>query len=306
MVGAGSVSTTYPAGTSEMLSVAEIQLALRELRAQHCAPDANTGHPHAPDGRYGAKAPEADTVTAAGDDDPKPGRLASGWIAVASAHAGAGASCVALLLADALAQAGRPTRLIEVATPARAGLAGAADTELGLDESGCWRMGRRGAALLCRRTGDEPPQAWPGRNRRAKTVVDVGLPSLDNAARLAQDAPLLVLVCRASVPGVRATEHLLDQLSYPNTDRLVVAAIGAKRWPGQVAAATGRRLGELRAAGRVVRVPTDRRLELAGPTCGPLPRQLLAAGRQLLDRIGHAEHGGDQTGTAGPSDWKDT
>jgi len=290
----------YPAAGSSELSVTEIQQALRDLRAQHGWPPAGVNRACAPsqDHHAGGSGPAAADAVAG---DPEPGRFAPGWIAVAAAHAGAGASCVALLLADALTGTGRSTRLIEVAAPARAGLSAAADTELGLDDSGCWRLGRRGAALLCRRVSDGPPLSWPDGDDGAVTVVDVGLPGLGDVARMAEDGPLLVLVCRAGVPGVLATELLLEQLPDPIAGRVTVAAVGPKRWPGAVAAAAGRRLETLRAAGRVVRVPTDRRLELTGPACGPLPRPLLAAGRHLLDRIDLAEHGGDQTRAAGPS-----
>jgi hypothetical protein len=64
-------------------------------------------------------------------------------VLVLAAHAGAGASTVALLLGDTLAATGTATRLIECADPSRSGIAAATDTELGEDPSG-WRRGRRG------------------------------------------------------------------------------------------------------------------------------------------------------------------
>jgi hypothetical protein len=82
------------------------------------------------------------------------------------------------------------------------------------------------------------------------------------------------------VPGVRSTEQLLERLA---PQAVVVAAIGPSRWPGEVTGSLGPRLRALRAAGRVVPVPMDRRLQVTGPTSAPLPRPLRAAGRSLLE-----------------------
>lgn len=214
--------------------------------------------------------------------------LGSDWVAVVSAHSGAGASCVALAVADALADTGRACRLIEAAHPARSGLVAAASAELGTDPSGAWRRGSRRLTTLYRRATDAAPQGWPDPLQDAATVVDLGLPAPANVARLVADRPCIVLVCRVTVPGLRLAEQLLAELDGTS---IVLAAVGPGRWPGEVAASVGDRVRALREGRRVVTVPDDRRLQVTGPTNSPLPKSVLHAGRELLGLIDAARLG---------------
>jgi hypothetical protein len=220
--------------------------------------------------------------------------LAGPVVLVLAGHAGAGASAVALLLGEAAAGAGVPTRLIECADPIRSGLATATDAELGEDPSG-WRCGRRGRLEIDRLSShvaevDEvipPRRADSDRAQASLAVVDAGWPAWDVLAgaswmsRLLTTADVLV-VCRATVPGVRQTEQLLAALPGPAP---LTAAVGPARWASAVKASCGPMLSAARAADRIVPVPLNRQLEMTGLTAGPLPKQLTAAGRWLASRV---------------------
>jgi hypothetical protein len=220
--------------------------------------------------------------------------LAGAAVLVLAAHAGAGASTVALLLSEAVALDGTHTRLVECADPTRSGVAAATDAELGEDPSG-WRCGRRGPLEV-----DRPSRHLPGAEEVAAprsasadaagasvTVVDAGWPAWDIIAGTGWVTGLLsiaqiVLVCRATVPGVRQIEQLLAAL--PGQQPLI-AAVGPSKWPGVVSAGCGPLLRAARADDRIVPVPLDRQLAVTGLTAGPLPRQLTVAGRSLAGHI---------------------
>ena len=214
-------------------------------------------------------------------------------VAVLAAHAGAGASTVAVAIAEALAAGGTATRLVEVADPARSGLAAATSAELGVDGSG-WRHGRRGPLQVDRLAehigglGELLPPR-PGEAGVSECIVlDLGLPAGEVlAARgwLAQllDAARLVLVCRPTVPAVRQAEQLLVDLQ--SIHPVLLAAPGSGRWPGAVTASCGPAMRAIREAGRVVTVPLDRRLEVDGVTADPLPRPIAAAGKALAAQL---------------------
>ena len=161
---------------------------------------------------------------------PPPGRR---WVAVVGAHRGAGASTVALALADAAATAGWPVHLVSCNAPAECGLVGAATVELGTDPTGAWRTGRRGAGvtlarpapgrdLITRAAASQgsadpgPGSAWPPLppgvdERDLLTVVDAEAGAA-RAPQLLATAAAVLLVCRVSVPGVHDVEQLLDAL----------------------------------------------------------------------------------------------
>lgn len=80
-------------------------------------------------------------------------------VAVVGAHGWSGASTTALLIAEAAARRGRRVRLLDLAAPARSGLAAASVTEQGVDETGRWRLGSRGAVAV-HRLAD--PVSWLG------------------------------------------------------------------------------------------------------------------------------------------------
>ena len=266
-----------------LLSVAEIQQAFRELRARKPSEPATcTGRPSGP-----ARGSQP-AVTRGADLD-------GAWVSVVAAHAGAGASTVALAIADAAAAAGRATHLVETAHPTRSGLVAAANAELGLDASGAWRRGSRGQVTIDRRGGNDTPIGWPAvtASDDGLVVVDLGLPSPDSLTRLATSGCRIVVACRPTVPGVRLAEQLLNSVTGP----VIVASVGAGKWPGEVSASLGPRLRALRAANAVVTVPADRRLGVTGPTNYPLPKPVATAGRSLLALI-DAARSGDATASA--------
>jgi hypothetical protein len=226
-------------------------------------------------------------------------RLDLSWVRVLAGHSGAGASTTALEVADAAAAAGRQVQLVEAAHPSRSGLVAASSAELGLDESGAWRRGTRGQPALVgqvtivRRASAAQPEAWPILDRQSTdgdrsdlgevparlVVVDLGSVPVDALDTVADLGCRAVVACRQTVSGVRLTEQLLDRLGTPHA---VIAMLGPRRWPGEVESSAGPRLKAIRDAGRVVTVPVDRRLEITGPSCVPLRKPLLAAGRELL------------------------
>ncbi len=274
-----------------LLSVAEIQQAFRDLRARTPSEAATVRAPEQvqveerPTGPGGGSQP---APTPGADLDPT-------WVSVVAAHAGAGASTVALAIADAAAAAGRATHLIETAHPTRSGLVAAANAELGLDASGAWRRGNRGQVTIDRRAGNDSPRGWPiaATPDDGLVVVDLGLPTPDTVTRLATSGGRIVVVCRPTVPGVRLAEQLLNAITSP----VIVASVGAGKWPGEVNASLGPRLRELRANNAVVPVAADRRLEVTGPTNSPLPKPVATAGRSLLGLIDDARSG-DATASA--------
>jgi hypothetical protein len=188
---------------------------------------------------------------------------------------------VALAISEAAAGTDRRVHLVETAHPRRSGLIAAASAELGTDAAGAWRRGSRGRVTIDRRVADVEPGGWPVlpiTDEPAVPVLDLGLPALEDLARLAADRTRTVVVCRLTVPGVRLTEHVLSQLA---EQPVVVAVVGPARWPPVVKANCGPRLRESRSRGRVVRVPVDRRLQTAGLTGDPLPKAVADAGRAL-------------------------
>lgn len=279
-----------------LLSVAEIQQAYRELLRRRSAGAGLRLHSAAdPTGEEQPPAPHTSPVpenTAphmsggplAGTPDTSRGlsvaEVEQDWVAIVAAHSGAGASSVALALADAFDAAGRPCRLIEAAHPARSGLVAVASAELGNDASGAWRRGSRRLTTVYRRAGAAPPGGWPDAVPAAATVIDLGLPALANIARLLDTRPTVVVVFRVTVPGLRAAEHLLTELH--GGTRTVLAAVGPARWPGAVAASIGRHVRGGREDRQFVCVPEDRHLQVTGPTTAPLPKAVSAAGRELL------------------------
>ena len=233
-------------------------------------------------------APPVETFPSLGGVLPwRRGDASAPVVLVLAGHAGAGASAVALAVAEGLAD-GRRVQLVEYAEPARSGLVAASSMELGAE--GAWRQGRRGRLeilRLARRPADgewpRPPEAGGGGRL---LVVDIGW-SL-TAALL--DAPperpfgpgeQVVVVTRLTVPAVRQTERVLGSVG----GEAVVAAVGPARWPRAVEASCGPNLQELRSRGRVIRVPLDRRLETAGLSSDRLPRPVAAAGASLASLL---------------------
>ena len=213
-------------------------------------------------------------------------------VTVLAAHGGAGASTLALALAESLA-ATRPTRLVDVAEPVRSGLTCASTTELGPDGTG-WLLGRRGDLQVDRRDpGSEPAGVVPPPRAPEPgqvVVIDQGTQDLGSWEAAARSGGGLVVAALATAPSVQAALRLLED----HPDAVLVLVDGPHR--------TGRRLrtpGQSVAPDRVVRVPYLRRLLASGLTADPLDRRLLAAGervRQLLRPRPAAVGGGDLIG----------
>jgi len=227
-------------------------------------------------------------------DQPMPA-LDAGWTTVSAAHPGAGATTLALAVAEAAAVRDRDTHLIELADPWRSGLVAASDTEFGVDADLLWRTGRRAAVTVHRRAAAVPPaMRWPalptpgvaGSSASVEVVVDVGTPASANLDPWARSGRW-VLVCRASVPGVQAVEAILAQTpaEQPSAIGPVVAVLGPRRWPSSVTAAIGPQLARLRDLDRLVTVSSDPRLAFTGLTSAPLPKLLRLSGIAVLDLL---------------------
>ena len=210
-------------------------------------------------------------------------------------------SCGATTLALALATAaGGPARVVECAPAPASGLPAASTTELGTDDHG-WARGSRDLVRLDRAgaLGSDPdripppPPGGPG-----ITVVDIGnqvellLAGHGWVTGLLVDAPTLVVVARATVPGLRRLECCLHQLG---ADRTLVAILGPprRRWPRVVAHCVGALTADRIAAGRLVDIPEDRQLAIRGLTPDPLPARLLARATTLLPLTQHTTTTGE-------------
>lgn len=233
-------------------------------------------------------------------------------IVVSGVHSSAGASTVALAVAEAAHALGVTVAVDEFAGPFASGLGLACDAELGADISGRWLVGRRGGFTL-RRLSDSgatianavPPVGVHPR----LTVVDTGWswPAVSThvvASRAATGLPAalriapLVLVCRATMPSLRRAEAVLAQacVDLGPGHVPVLAVLGPDRWPGEVLASVGPRVRLLRDQRRVVAVPLDKRLAVRGVTADPLPRRVTAAGRSLLQLFTPASAGTSREG----------
>lgn len=209
-------------------------------------------------------------------------------VLVVAGHAGAGASTVALAVAEGLAEA-RRVQLVDYAEPGRSGLTAAPTIEMGAD--GPWRRGRRGRLDLVRLTrhpadGGLPPPPETD-DAEPLRVVDAGwsltYALFDPPGSVVRGARVVV-VTRVTVSAVRQTEHVLAAFD----GEAAVAAVGPARWPRLVEVSCGPRLGELRSRGQVVPVPIDRRLHIAGLTGDRLPKSVAAAGRSLAALLASA------------------
>jgi hypothetical protein len=211
---------------------------------------------------------------------------------VLGAHGGAGCSTVALALAAELASrvadrsdvAHQQIRLIDLATGGVSGLDAAAECEIASRYPG-WRAGRRGRLLIYRRDrvgstpGDDrvPPTEGDGH-----TIIDLGIPWPHSGPLGRNAAAPSVLVCRASVPGVRRAEQALAQ----HDGEVLLAVVGSRRWQRDLAGELGPHTSGLVDRGRCVLFPCDRRLERFGPDTSPFSRRVMAAAGQLADLVG--------------------
>jgi len=217
-------------------------------------------------------------------------------VRVRAANAGAGASTMALAVADAADLAGIRTRVLDGAAPAWSGLVGATNTELGASDG--WRRGRRGAGVLIDRVGQDVrlPESVPVPREASGiylTVLDAGW----NARELGGTrhcgerstcwlasvrAHVELVITRANTSALGQAEAVLAGLEMAN---VVVAVVGASRASGSEFAAAGPRLRRLNEGRGVVFVPLLPAKALPGLGPDPLPKQLMNSAQRLLDRI---------------------
>lgn len=217
-------------------------------------------------------------------------------LVVVAAHPGAGATVLAVAIADATSRMNgtvEPVHLMDLAPPGQSGMASAAECEIGSRYPG-WRVGRRGAVTML----------WPALvHGSPTTIADLsGLPDVDGGGALVLDPGRpwtdlvdppntiwelarqhrVVVVCRATVPGVRCAELALTALDRPVT----LAATGARRWPREVEASFGPRLTEVVGSERAVLIPAERSVEINGVDSDPLPKSIATAAARLVDLAG--------------------
>ena len=270
-ISAGPV-TVAPVGVAQV-SVTELQAALRAAWA----------------GQFRAGSLCGSTRTR--PPNRQPGAALSGrLVMVLGCHGGAGASTIALSVAQAAGESGRSVRLLDCASAERSGLLTAVDAELGAGSSG-WRRGRRGrlpidrVAEVLASAADVPAPAEEAPGQVEVTVLDTGwgatgVLSGDSWMARAAESAAIVLVARATIPALRQLEQVLA--TCPGDP--VVAVQGPIRWDRSVRATAGPLLLAAETAARVVRVPSDRHLAACGITSAPLPRAVLRAGRQIYTR----------------------
>lgn len=216
-------------------------------------------------------------------------------VRVRASNAGAGASTIALALAEVADAAGVRARLLDAAAPGWSGLLGATVTELGAAEG--WRRGRRGQGVLIDRVEAAvrvPPDVPSPRSVDGVdlTVLDAGwsmreLIAAETTAWVASTpAHAEVLVTRPAALALSQTEaaltHLENQLM---ADQVVVVVVGTGRWSDREFATAGRLLRRAHEQGAVLFAPHLPAKTLPGLGPDPLPKQLTNPSRRLLERI---------------------
>lgn len=191
---------------------------------------------------------------------------------------GTGASTVAVGLAEAAGDA----RVVECCTVASSGLAAASQAELGTTGVG-WVQGTRGGVLLERRSdriANPSDLPAPTVSDRRVTVLDsswdldVVLASPGWLGEMARTLPQVVVVARPTVPSVRRLEAAIGLVG---VDRATAVLVGAdRRIPKLVEQAWGGLTRQLRRDGRLVLLPFDAGLAVAGLSPDRLPARFSA------------------------------
>ena len=242
-------------------SVDELRRALRAVRADR---QAALVRPVAPSARWSAAKSER-------------------VVLVFGCGGSAGATTVALAVATAAGRA----RVVETCGATASGLAFAASAELGVNDCG-WLRGARDEVVVERRADsvtslDTLPAPSP--SDLSLTIVDSSWDIADVLASsgwlgdLACSAESVVLVARATVPGLRRLEAALELVG---ESRALAATVGARRWPRPVERTAGAAVRRLRANGRVVHIPEVPALAISGLTPDPLPPVLTRPALTLL------------------------
>ena len=204
-----------------------------------------------------------------------PGPLDRLELTVGAAHAGAGASTVAVAVAEAFSSRGTNAVTLIDLTPA--GDIGASEgievmADLGIRG---WLGGRRGGIRIIQIDASAERREEP-----AGTLI------FDGSGAIWGVHDLDILVCRATVPSVRRAEVVLER-----TNPQAVAVLGASRWPSAVRSCLGPALREAWSCGGVFFFPHERNLELNGLTAEPLPESTARAARRLVEFIEYWEPG---------------
>ncbi len=217
-------------------------------------------------------------------------------VRVRPANAGAGASTIALALADAADVAGIRARVLDAAAPAWSGLLGATVTELGAAEG--WRRGRRGSDVLIDRV--EEPVSGPAEvpSPRAAdgvdlTVLDAGWSMRELSVAHQAGAWVATTPAQAEVLVTRPNELALSQTEATLADleeqlaagRVLVVVVGATRWSDRGFSTAGRLLRTAHEQDAVLFVPFLPAKTLPGLGPDPLPKQLTNPSQHLLERI---------------------
>lgn len=227
-----------------------------------------------------------------------------------------GATTVALAMGlSAMA----PVRVVECGSVTASGLAAASTAELGLHPDGGWLQGRRDHVLLERaseilRGPHAVPQPIPaqplsyvGQEKSVSsclTILDAGweagqlLIAGSWLAETVRAAGYLVLTTRATAPGMRRLEGVLDLLSGSrDLEQVRVAVIGPRRkkWPRGIEHAGGSGVRRVLEAGHCVEIPEIPALATAGLDSRPLPVAVVDAARRLLPT--HIQPDRDRTPT---------
>lgn len=215
-------------------------------------------------------------------------------VRVQAANAGAGASTIALALADVTDATGARVRLLDAAAPAWSGLLGSTMTELGAAEG--WRRGRRGTNVLIDRVAD--PLEIPAQVPIPRLVEGIDLTILDTGWSMrelaaayggwvaATPARVEVLVTRAHTLALGQTEAALTELaSAMAAGRVLVVVVGQSRWNERDLSAAGPRLREVNDQDAVLFAPHLAPKALPGLGTEALPKQLINSAQRLLERV---------------------
>lgn len=211
---------------------------------------------------------------------------------VISCSGGAGATTTAL----AIATAAKASRVVECCSVTASGLAASPTAELGQAPEG-WSRGTRDSVLIERScevfTGPQevnlPADAPAGCEL---TVLDVAwdlslvLASPSWLSDQILSAPVVVVVGRATVPGLRRLEGALALLEEGPTVIAAVVGPRRKKWPRVLQGSMGALTRRLDAEGLLIDIPHDTHLALTGLTGRAIPTPLISAASHLLRLTG--------------------